>query len=124
MRAVFTPLFLLELLASIVFIVAFGFGDFLVFILFSMLFGIVLLGIFWKNILEFQIVDFKSMIKQFSFVIAGFLLVFPGVLSSIAGFFIFLFGLFFSLSKKVEFKNFNKKDDEDIIDVEVIEDKK
>lgn len=127
MRALFTPLFLLELSASIIFIMIFGFGDFLLFILSSMFFGIILLGIFWKNILAFQVADFKSMIKQFSFVIAGFLLVFPGILSSILGICIFLFGVIFSFNKK-QCQNYSEQNsqnnDDNIIDVEVIEDRK
>lgn len=56
-----------------------------------MIFGAVLLGIFWKNMLEFQMGGLKDMLTQFSFVIAGFLLVFPGIITSVLGF------LYFSL---------------------------
>lgn len=48
-----SPLFLLELVASILFIVFFGLGNFLIFILASMIFGVILLRIFGKICLNF-----------------------------------------------------------------------
>lgn len=88
-----SPLFLLELVASILFIVFFGLGNFLIFILASMIFGVILLGIFWKNMLEFRISGFKDMLTQFAFVMAAFLFIFPGIITSIFGFFVLCFGL-------------------------------
>lgn len=49
-----SPLFVLEIIASVLFIVFFGFGNFLFFILLSMIFGAVLLGIFGKICLNFK----------------------------------------------------------------------
>ncbi|TKX34293.1 integral memnbrane protein [Campylobacter taeniopygiae] len=120
-----SPLFAVEIIFSLLFIVFFGFGNFLIFILASMIFGVILLGVFWKNILEFQILGFKNMLTQFSFVIAGFLLVFPGVLTSFLGFLVFLFGIFFKIATKTKYTHKqNRNSSEEIIDVEIIEDGK
>ncbi|MBZ7949106.1 integral memnbrane protein [Campylobacter molothri] len=120
-----SPLFVIEFIFSLLFIIFFGFGNFLIFILASMIFGVVLLGIFWKNMLEFQILGFKNMLTQFSFVIAGFLLVFPGVLTSFIGFLIFLFGIFLKIATKTKYtRRQNRNSSEEIIDVEIIEDEK
>lgn len=115
------PLFLLEIAVSIFFILAFGFGNFLIFILMSVIFGVIILGIFWNNMLEFQVSDFKDMLKQFSFVVAGFLLIFPGVLTSFSGILVLIFALIIKI-KPIKVKK--NKDNEEIIDVEIIEDKK
>ncbi|EAK3196577.1 integral memnbrane protein [Campylobacter coli] len=121
-----SPLFLLELVASILFIVFFGLGNFLIFILASMIFGVVLLGIFWKNMLEFRISGFKDMLTQFAFVMAAFLLIFPGIVTSIFGFFVLCFGLIFNFAKPRYKRNYrqNNTSDEEIIDVEIIEERK
>lgn len=121
-----SPLFLLELVASILFIVFFGLGKFLIFILASMIFGVILLGIFWKNMLEFRISGFKDMLTQFAFVMAAFLLIFPGIVTSIFGFFVLCFGLIFNFAKPRYKRNYrqNNTSDEEIIDVEIIEERK
>ncbi|EAH5016843.1 integral memnbrane protein [Campylobacter coli] len=121
-----SPLFLLELVASILFIVFFGLGNFLIFILASMIFGVILLGIFWKNMLEFRISGFKDMLTQFAFVMAAFLFIFPGIITSIFGFFVLCFGLIFNFAKPRYKRNYrqNNTSDEEIIDVEIIEDRK
>lgn len=121
-----SPLFLLELVASILFIVFFGLGNFLIFILASIIFGVILLGIFWKNMLEFRISGFKDMLTQFAFVMAAFLLIFPGIVTSIFGFFVLCFGLIFNFAKPRYKRNYrqNNTSDEEIIDVEIIEERK
>ncbi|EAK8023329.1 hypothetical protein [Campylobacter coli] len=121
-----SPLFLLELVASILFIVFFGLGNFLIFILASMIFGVILLGIFWKNMLEFRISGFKDMLTQFAFVMAAFLFIFPGIVTSIFGFFVLCFGLVFNFAKPRYKRNYrqNNTSDEEIIDVEIIEERK
>ncbi|MBZ7938378.1 MULTISPECIES: integral memnbrane protein [Campylobacter] len=120
-----SPLFAVEIIFSLLFIIFFGFGNFLIFILASMIFGVILLGVFWKNILEFQILGFKNMLMQFSFIIAGFLLVFPGVLTSFLGFLVFLFGIFLKIVTKTKYTyRQNRNSSEEIIDVEIIEDGK
>lgn len=121
-----SPLFLLELVASILFIVFFGLGNFLIFILASMIFGVILLGIFWKNMLEFRISGFKDMLTQFAFVMAVFLFIFPGIITSIFGFFVLCFGLIFNFAKPRYKRNYrqNNTSDEEIIDVEIIEERK
>ncbi|MGI7616388.1 integral memnbrane protein [Campylobacter coli] len=121
-----SPLFLLELVASILFIVFFGLGNFLIFILASMIFGVILLGIFWKNMLEFRISGFKDMLSQFAFVMAAFLFIFPGIVTSIFGFFVLCFGLIFNFAKPRYKRNYrqNNTSDEEIIDVEIIEERK
>lgn len=120
-----TPLFVLEIVACVLFIIAFGFGNFLIFILISMLCGVVLLAVFWKNMLEFEFIETRLMFRQFSYVIAGFLLVFPGVLTSILAVLILVFALSLNLltrNSKSHQKTKNTSNDE-IIDVEIIEDK-
>ncbi|EHQ0868734.1 integral memnbrane protein [Campylobacter coli] len=121
-----SPLFLLEVVASILFIVFFGLGNFLIFILASMIFGVILLGIFWKNMLEFRISGFKDMLTQFAFVMAAFLFIFPGIVTSIFGFFVLCFGLIFNFAKPRYKRNYrqNNTSDEEIIDVEIIEERK
>ncbi|ECO2750078.1 integral memnbrane protein [Campylobacter coli] len=121
-----SPLFLLELVASILFIVFFGLGNFLIFILASMIFGVILLGIFWKNMLEFRISGFKDMLTQFAFVMVAFLFIFPGIVTSIFGFFVLCFGLIFNFAKPRYKRNYrqNNTSDEEIIDVEIIEERK
>ncbi|MBK1971726.1 integral memnbrane protein [Campylobacter sp. TTU-622] len=122
-----TPLILLEIFFTILFIVVFGLGNFLAFVLISMVCGIVILGIFWKNLLEFHIDSFKNMFIQFSFVISGFLLIFPGILSSILGILIFIFGILLKISTNTNSFKANTKQNscnDDIIDVEIIEDNK
>ncbi|MFK0340581.1 integral memnbrane protein [Campylobacter coli] len=121
-----SPLFLLELVASILFIVFFGLGNFLIFILASMIFGVILLGIFWKNMLEFRISGFKDMLTQFAFVMTAFLFIFPGIVTSIFGFFFLCFGLIFNFAKPRYKRNYrqNNTSDEEIIDVEIIEERK
>ncbi|EAL1677250.1 integral memnbrane protein [Campylobacter coli] len=121
-----SPLFLLELVASILFIVFFGLGNFLIFILASMIFGVILLGIFWKNMLELRISGFKDMLTQFAFVMAAFLFIFPGIVTSIFGFFVLCFGLIFNFAKPRYKRNYrqNNTSDEEIIDVEIIEERK
>ncbi|EAL4499358.1 integral memnbrane protein [Campylobacter coli] len=121
-----SPLFLLELVASILFIVFFGLGNFLIFILASMIFGVILLGIFWKNMLEFRISGFKDVLTQFAFVMAAFLFIFPGIVTSIFGFFVLCFGLIFNFAKPRYKRNYrqNNTSDEEIIDVEIIEERK
>ncbi|EHR2020597.1 integral memnbrane protein [Campylobacter coli] len=121
-----SPLFLLELVASILFIVFFGLGNFLIFILASMIFGVILIGIFWKNMLEFRISGFKDMLTQFAFVMAAFLFIFPGIVTSIFGFFVLCFGLIFNFAKPRYKRNYrqNNTSDEEIIDVEIIEERK
>ncbi|MBM0637626.1 FxsA family protein [Campylobacter sp. VicNov18] len=120
-----SPLIVLEIVLSVLFIVFFGLGNFLLFMLFSLIFGIVLLAIFWKNILEFQITDLKHMLTQFTFVIAGFLLIFPGIFTSVLGILVFVFGLSLKLMTKSKSKpTHHANSNEEIIDVEIIEDRK
>ncbi|ECH3696628.1 integral memnbrane protein [Campylobacter coli] len=121
-----SPLFLLELVASILFIVFFGLGNFLIFILASMIFGVILLGIFWKNMPEFRISGFKDMFTQFAFVVAAFLFIFPGIITSIFGFFVLCFGLIFNFAKPRCERTYKQEStsDEEIIDVEIIEERK
>ncbi len=120
------PLVLLEIIASVAFVLAFGFGEFCFFLMFSMVGGVVLLAIFWKNMLDFRITTPKEMFMQFAFVIAGFLLIIPGVLSSVFGVLTLIFGLVITLKRPTFDKSRPKQryENEEIIDVEIIEDKK
>lgn len=123
MRLSFLPLIVLEVAFSALFIIAFGFGNFLLFLLLSMLAGVALLALFWKNMLEFQMGSFKNMLTQFSFVIAGFLLLVPGVLSSLLGICVLVFALVFESTLKRKTPR-NQNENEEIIDVEIIEDRR
>ncbi|MBS4275065.1 integral memnbrane protein [Campylobacter vulpis] len=119
------PFLVVELIACAVFIIAFGFGNFLIFMLLSMIAGVVLLALFWRNMLSFQMGGFKDTLKQFAFVIAGFLFLIPGVLSSVFGILVLVFGLVFQAKVQANFyKKEPKKHSEEIIDVEIIEDRK
>ncbi len=88
-----SPLFVLEIIASILFIVFLVLVIF-IFHTFEYDFWCGFIGNFWKNMLEFQMGGLKDMLTQFSFVIAGFLLVFPGIITSVLEFCIFLWYCF------------------------------
>ncbi|MDL0101873.1 MULTISPECIES: integral memnbrane protein [Campylobacter] len=118
------PFLIIELIACAVFIIAFGFGNFLIFMLLSMIAGVVLLALFWKNMLNFQMGGLKDTLKQFAFVIAGFLFLIPGVLSSVFGILVLIFGLIFGVKAQTNFYKKEQKHNEEIIDVEIIEDRK
>lgn len=67
----------------------------------------------------------RHMLTQFTFVLAGILFIFPGIITSILGFCVFIFGIVLKLMTKSKhtyqkYRNSN----EEIIDVEIIEDKK
>lgn len=124
MRLALFPLIIVELAFSALFIIAFDFGTFLIFTLLSMFGGVALLAVFWKNMLEFQMGSFKNMLTQFSFVIAGFLLLIPGVLSSLLGVLILIFALVFEGNLKRKKSRSYQNENEEIIDVEIIEERK
>lgn len=118
----FPPFLIAEIIVSVVFVALFGFGTFFIFLLCSMLGGAVLLAIFWRNVLEFRVSSPSEMLSNFAFVIAGFLLVIPGVLSTICALFVLIFALVFGVRRE----KFTPRNDEsgEIIDVEIIEDRK
>ena len=141
------PAILCEFFISLAFILAFGFGNFLILLLASVALGVVVLAVFWKNMLEFQLLSPKQMLAQFGFIIAAFLLIIPGVLSSFLGLLILIFCFYMRMKNKETNKNFkkqffdetyqkdsnfnekytqnfqkNKYMDEEIIDVEIIKD--
>lgn len=119
------PFILLEVLASVLFVMSFGFGNFLLVLFGSMLIGVVLLAIFWRNMLEFRLCSPLEMLKNFAFVISGFLFLVPGVLSSVCGLFVLVFGLVFGLSRQNSGKFAqNSRQNDEIIDVEIIDEKK
>ncbi|EAH6235772.1 integral memnbrane protein [Campylobacter upsaliensis] len=118
------PFLIIELIACAVFIITFGFGNFLIFMLLSMIAGVVLLALFWKNMLNFQMGGLKDTLKQFAFVIAGFLFLIPGVLSSVFGILVLIFGLIFGVKAQTNFYKKEQKHNEEIIDVEIIEERK
>ncbi|MEB2803870.1 integral memnbrane protein [Campylobacter upsaliensis] len=118
------PFLIIELIACAVFIITFGFGNFLIFMLLSMIAGVVLLALFWKNMLSFQMGSLKDTLKQFAFVIAGFLFLIPGVLSSVFGILVLIFGLIFGVKAQTNFYKKEQKHNEEIIDVEIIEERK
>ena len=118
------PFLIIELIACAVFIITFGFGNSLIFMLLSMIAGVVLLALFWKNMLSFQMGGLKDTLKQFAFVIAGFLFLIPGVLSSVFGILVLIFGLIFGVKTQTNFYKKEQKHNEEIIDVEIIEERK
>lgn len=115
------PFILLEVLASVLFVMSFGFGNFVLFLFGSMLIGVILLAIFWRNMLEFKLCSPLEMLKNFAFVISGFLFLVPGLLSSVCGLFVLVFG--FSRQNTDKFTQSSRQNDE-IIDVEIIDEKK
>ena len=119
------PFILLEVLASVLFVMSCGFGNFLLVLFGSMLIGVVLLAIFWRNMLEFRLCSPLEMLKNFAFVISGFLFLVPGLLSSVCGLFVLVFGLVFGFSRQNagKFTQSSPQNDE-IIDVEIIDEKK
>lgn len=119
------PFILLEVLASVLFVMSFGFGNFLLVLFGSMFIGVVLLAIFWRNMLEFRLCSPLEMLKNFAFVVAGFLFLVPGLLSSVCGLFVLVFGLVFGFSRQNagKFTQSSRQNDE-IIDVEIIDEKK
>ena len=119
------PFILLEVLASVLFVMSFGFGNFVLFLFGSMLIGVVLLAIFWRNMLEFRFCSPLEMLKNFAFVISGFLFLVPGLLSSVCGLFVLVFGLVFGFSRQNAGKfTQNSPQNDEIIDVEIIDEKK
>lgn len=90
-----------------------------------MLIGVVLLAIFWRNMLEFRLCSPLEMLKNFAFVISGFLFLVPGLLSSVCGLFVLVFGLVFGFSRQNAGKfTQNSPQNDEIIDVEIIDEKK
>lgn len=133
-RVSFLGFFVIELLVSLGFILVFGLSSFLILVILSLFIGIFLLAIFWKNMLEFRLLALGELFSNFSYVIAAFLFIVPGVLSTFLATCILIFALVFR--KKGQEKGFYKsyrqennfyksKDyDEEIIDVEIVEDSK
>ncbi len=141
------PFIVLEVIISVAFVVGFGFLNFVLFLFASAILGAALLGLFWKNMLVFKISTPLEMLKNFAFVIAGFLLAMPGVLSSICGLCVLVFGIVFGFKGGKNSANFdgnsanfntnsqnfsensvnfneNSRSNSEIIDVEIIETKK
>lgn len=115
---------MIELLASLCFILVFGLSTFLILVILSIFVGILLLAIFWKNMLEFQLLAPRELFANFSYVIAAFLFIVPGILSTFFAVCILVFALVFR-NKKQENNFYESKDyDDEIIDVEIIEDSK
>ena len=106
------------------FIFIFGLSSFVLFVVLSFFLGIVLLAIFWKNMLEFQLLALRELFANFSYVIAAFLLMVPGVLSSFLAICILIFALVFRRKKVVKNRYEDTEYEEEIIDVEIVEDKK
>ena len=102
----------------------FGLSSFVLFVVLSFFLGIVLLAIFWKNMLEFQLLALRELFANFSYVIAAFLLMVPGVLSSFLATCILIFALVFRRKKVVKNRYEGAEYEEEIIDVEIVEDKK
>lgn len=121
---------ILELIASVLFIAFFGFLNFFMIVCFSMILGIIILTKSWVNISSMKnALNIKNLFSDFAFVIAGFLLAVPGILSSFLGFLLLVFVLVLKLfsAKKTRQNQENMQDynnEEEIIDVEIIEEKR
>ncbi len=117
---------ILEIIASILFIIFFGFLNFFMIVFASMFLGAIFLAKTWTNLITMQNTNtnFFGMIKLFSLTIVGILLLIPGILSTFLGILLLFFILivkFFYKQKKYTQKNSYESE---IIDVEIIGDDK
>ncbi|RKO65326.1 hypothetical protein CKA54_00470 [Campylobacter sp. P255] len=117
----------LELIASVLFIVFFGFLNFFMIVFASMFLGAMFLAKTWTNLITMQNThtNLFGMVKLFSLTIVGILLLIPGILSSFLGILLLFFMavLKFFTHKKSQ-KHQTPNNEEEIIDVEIIQEHK
>ncbi len=126
------PLFFLELFISMKVGEEIGFGSSVLWIMLSMLFGIVLLRsspyAFMGNIMSVQMgkLDLKSANNaSMAYLFGSILLIVPGVMSDIMGVGMLLYTLYLRLLAKIrpqQKQNYKRTEgDDDVIDVEIID---
>ncbi|ECK1938274.1 FxsA family protein [Campylobacter lari] len=116
----------LELIASVLFIVFFGFLNFFMIVFASMFLGAMFLAKTWTNLITMQNThtNLFGMIKLFSLTIVGILLLIPGILSTFLGILLLFFMMVLKLFTKQKKKNYQTNNEEEIIDVEIIQEHK
>ncbi|EAI8628642.1 FxsA family protein [Campylobacter lari] len=117
---------ILELIASILFIVFFGFLNFFMIVFASMFLGAMFLAKTWTNLITMQNANTNlfGMIKLFSLTIVGILLLIPGILSTFLGILLLFFMMILKLFTKQKRKYHQTNNKEEIIDVEIIQEHK
>ncbi|EAK6592092.1 integral memnbrane protein [Campylobacter lari] len=117
---------ILELIASILFIIFFGFLNFFMIVFASMFLGAMFLAKTWTNLITMQNTNTNlfGMIKLFSLTIVGILLLIPGILSTFLGILLLFFMMVLKLFTKQKKKNYQTNNEEEIIDVEIIQEHK
>jgi len=124
------PLFFLELFVSMKVGDEIGFGSSVLWIMLSMMLGIVLLRsspyAFMGNIMSVQMgkIDLKSANNaSMAYLFGSILLIIPGVMSDVAGVMMLLYALYLHLLAKMrpQQKYKRKQGDDDVIDVEIID---
>ncbi|AJC90662.1 FxsA family protein [Campylobacter subantarcticus] len=117
----------LELIASVLFIVFFGFLNFFMIVFASMFLGAMFLAKTWTNLITMQNThtNLFGMIKLFSLTIVGILLLIPGILSSFLGILLLFFMAVLKIfTHKKSQKHQTPNNEEEIIDVEIIQEHK
>lgn len=119
--------FVFELLAISKFVHEYGFFDYLLEVLLSAVFGFVLM--FRNEFLKFNhpemFFDFRKVFGELAYSFGGFLLFLPGIICDFLGLFIIIISFLFgnsSSKRNTDFKD-SKDKENDIIDVEIIEEK-
>ncbi|MCV3457133.1 FxsA family protein [Campylobacter sp. CNRCH_2016_0050h] len=117
---------ILELIASILFIVFFGFLNFFMIVFASMFLGAMFLAKTWTNLITMQNANTNlfGIIKLFSLTIVGILLLIPGILSTFLGILLLFFMMILKLFTKQKRKYHQTNNEEEIIDVEIIQEHK
>jgi len=122
--------FVIELLASIKLGISIGFGWSVVWVILTSIIGVTLLrlspyaimGSFAKIGFEkFNIISAQN--ASISYVLGAILLIVPGIFSDFLGFLLICYTIYLRLFAKmpVQQENYNKKGDDDVIDVEIID---
>lgn len=121
----------IEAIASIFYIMEWGFASLVIECLITGIIGFILvfrIGLFHMlNQLSFY--GFRNIFSFFGYGLGGVLLFLPGIISDIVGLFIVIIAFIFSINnspKNTQYHGFSysKQEDSDIIDVEVVEDRK
>jgi len=122
--------FIIELLASIKLGITIGFGWSVVWVIATSMFGALLLRLSPYAIMDsFNSIGFKkfniisAQNAAISYVLGAILLIIPGVFSDILGILLLLYTIYLRIFAKIpmNIQNNNKKGDDDVIDVEIID---
>jgi len=122
--------FIIELLASIKLGITIGFGWSVVWVIATSMFGALLLRLSPYAIMDsFNSIGFKkfniisAQNAAISYVLGAILLIIPGVFSDILGILLLCYTIYLRIFAKIptNIQNNNKKGDDDVIDVEIID---